>query len=105
MTSPPPSHGLRLLPPGDPYTQARDRETLIDKKHHREVWKTVGAPGTVLADGELAGIWRPRKTNSSLALTITTFRPLKPALRKQLQAEAEQLAQLRGAKTVQVVTS
>lgn len=102
LRSPPETRGVRLLPPSDPYTQLRDRDTIVDKKHHRNVWKTVGAPGTVLTDGRIAGIWRPRKSGRKLALSVETFQPLNTKLRKQLCDEAEHVAELRGASTVQV---
>lgn len=94
--------GVRLLPPRDPYTQLRDRETIVDRKYHRDVWKPVGDPGTVLVDGEIAGTWRPRKNGRRLALAVTTFRPLPAGKEKVLRDEAEQLAPLRGASSVTV---
>ncbi|AQA22942.1 hypothetical protein BTZ20_4241 [Rhodococcus sp. MTM3W5.2] len=102
LRSPPEARGVRLLPPRDPYTQMRDRDTIVDQKHHREVWKTVGEPGAVLADGTIVGIWRPRKSGRTLTLTVTTFRSLGPELRKQLHEEADHVAELRGATAVQV---
>jgi hypothetical protein len=102
LQSPPEAHGVRLLPPSDPYTQMRDRDTIVDRKHHREVWKTVGAPGAVLADGRIAGIWRPRKSGRKLTLTVKTFRSMSIELREQLHEEADHVAQLRGASAVQV---
>ncbi|HEX3785540.1 MAG TPA: winged helix DNA-binding domain-containing protein [Pseudonocardiaceae bacterium] len=102
LRSTPPSRGVRLLPPRDPYTQMRDRDTIVDPKHHREVWKPVGEPGAVLADGKITGIWRPRKSGRKLTLTITTFHSLSAALGKRLHEEAEHLAELRGASAVQI---
>ncbi|MGV8084507.1 MAG: winged helix DNA-binding domain-containing protein [Coriobacteriia bacterium] len=102
LQSPSETRGVRLLPPSDPYTQMRDRNIIVDKKHQREVWKTVGAPGAVLADGKIAGIWRPRKSGRTLTLTVGTFWPLNATLREQLREEAEQVAELRGASTAQV---
>ncbi|HEY4024435.1 MAG TPA: winged helix DNA-binding domain-containing protein [Pseudonocardiaceae bacterium] len=102
LRSPPEARGVRLLPPRDPYTQMRDRETIVDKQHHREVWKTVGEPGTVLADGRIVGIWRPRKSGRTLAVKVTTFRSLSTEVRKQLREEADQVAELRGAAGVHV---
>lgn len=90
-------HGVRLLPPGDPYTQMRDRATIVDPKHQRAVWKSVGAPGAVLADGAIAGTWRPRKHGRTLTVTVTLFAPLRSALRTALREEARHVAQLRGA--------
>lgn len=102
LRSAPTPKGVRLLPPSDPYTQLRDRETIVDRQHHRDVWKTVGAPGTVLTDGRITGIWRPRKSGRKLTITVTTFGPLPARTEKSLQAEAEQVATLRGASSVEI---
>ncbi|WP_051342538.1 winged helix DNA-binding domain-containing protein [Pseudonocardia spinosispora] len=102
LRSPPEPRGARLLPPGDPYTQMRDRGTIVDEAYQREVWKSVGAPGAVLADGAIVGTWRPRKSGRTLTLTIKAFRPLSTGLRTRLRAEADHVAELRGASAVQV---
>lgn len=94
--------GVRLLPPRDPYTQLRDRETIVDKAFHREVWRTAGEPGTVLVDGRIAGTWRPRKSGGRLTVTIRTFRPLPDPVEESLLAEIEQVASLRGATSAEV---
>lgn len=94
--------GARLLPPHDPYTQMRDRETIVDSKHHRDVWMMVGEPGTVLVDGKITGTWRPRKSSRKLTVTITTFGSLSDRDKRSLQGEAEQLGPLRGASSVDV---
>jgi DNA glycosylase AlkZ-like len=97
LRSAPAPSGVRLLPPRDPYTQLRDRETILDRKHHRHVWKPIGEPGTVLVDGRVAGTWRPRKHGRTLAVTISAFGPIRDRDRKLLNAEAVQVAVLRGA--------
>lgn len=102
LRSPPRPRGVRLLPPHDPYTQVRDRETIVDKKRHKDVWKSVGDPGTVLVDGEIIGVWRPRKSGRNLTITIETFGPLRDRNEKSLLAEAEQIAPLRAASSVDV---
>jgi hypothetical protein len=102
LRSAPMPKGVRLLPPRDPYTQMRDRETIVDKKYHPEVWKTVGEPGTVLAGGKIIGTWRPCKSGRTLAITIKTFGSLPDRDKKSLQGEAEQVAPLRGASSVHV---
>ena len=95
--------GLRLLPPHDPYTQQRDRATIVDPAHHREVWMPVGDPGAVLADGRVVGTWRPRRSGRRLTLTVRTFAS-PPALDASLlRDEAEHVAALRGASAVDVV--
>jgi hypothetical protein len=97
LRSPPAPRGVRLLPPRDPYTQLRDRDTIVDRKHHREVWRTTGGPGAVLADGAVVGTWRPRKSGSTLTLAVTVFQPSGTDLRTRLREEAEHVAALRGA--------
>lgn len=84
LRSPPTSNGVRLLPPRDPHTQLRDRETFVDKKYHRDVWKSVGDPGTVLVDGKIVGIWRPRKRGRSLSITIRTLNSQSGQVKKPL---------------------
>ena len=100
LRSAPTPEGVRLLPPRDSYTQLRDRETIVDPKYHREVWKPVGEPGTVLAAGAIAGIWRPRTRGRTLTLTGTTFGSLPERDMQALQHDAEQVAALRGASSV-----
>lgn len=102
LRSPPTPKGARLLPPRDPYIQLRDRDTIVDKKYHRDVWKAVGAPGTVLTDGRITGSWRPRTSGRKLTVSITSFGPLSARHRKSLETEAEQLAPLRGASSVHI---
>ena len=102
LQSAPKPKGVRLLPPRDPYTQLRDRETTIDKQYHLHVWRAVGDPGTVLVDGEIAGVWRPRKSGRKLTITVKSFGIMPARTKRPLQAEAEQVATLRGASSVDV---
>lgn len=92
--------GVRLLPPGDPYTQLRDRDTIVDPEHQREVWKAAGAPGTILVDGRIAGTWRARKQGRRLSLTCSYFGAAPDP--GELQVEAERLASVRAAELVEV---
>ena len=80
----------------------RDRDTIVDQKYHREVWKPIGEPGTVLAAGKIAGIWRPRKSGRKLTIAIKTFGPLPDRDTTSLRHEAEQVTPLRGASSVHV---
>jgi hypothetical protein len=91
-----PDDAVRLLPPHDPYTQCRDRETIVEKEHHRTVWAPVGAPGTVLVDGHVAGVWRPKKSGRSLTLTVSPFSSLPPSTVTALEEEAVGLGPFRG---------
>lgn len=93
----PPMQGLRLLPPRDPYTQVRDRETIVDKKFHKTVWKPVGDPGTVLSDGAIIGTWRPRKNGNKLRLVVAPFDRLAARVKEDIEHEAKKVATLRGA--------
>lgn len=99
----PAARGVRLLPPRDPYTQTRDRDRILAPEYHREVWKPVGEPGTVLVDGRIAGIWRPRTRGRRLTLTVTFFNPPAPRQVEDVRAEAERIGPLRGAASVDVV--
>lgn len=80
----------------------RDHDTVVEKPYHRQVWKTVGDPGALLVDGEVAGTWRPRKSGRTLTITITTFDPLRARHRRQIDDEAHRVAALRGATTAVV---
>ena len=102
LRSAPNPQGVRLLPPRDPYTQLRDRATILDRAHHRQVWRSVGDPGTVLSDGEIVGMWRPRKSGRRLTLRVTPFRALSEKVKEAVRGEAESVAALRGATSVEV---
>ena len=61
LASPPSAHGVRLLPPGDPYLQTPNRELLApDPELRKRLFRPVASPGVVLQDGRLAGTWRRR---------------------------------------------
>lgn len=102
LRSSPMPQGVRLLPPRDPYTQLRDRDTILPEPHHRDVWKPVGEPGAVLVDGRIAGVWRPSRSGRRLNLAVTTFGQLSAGDRDRLADEAAQLGPLRGAASVDV---
>jgi Winged helix DNA-binding domain len=80
----------------------RDRETIVDKRYHREVWKSVGDPGALMTNGKITGIWRARKSGRTLAMIVRTFSSLREKDRKSIEDEAEQVAMLRGAASVAV---
>ncbi|WAL64830.1 winged helix DNA-binding domain-containing protein [Amycolatopsis cynarae] len=89
---------VRLLPPWDPFLQSRDRALLVpDKARQKEIWKIIGNPGVLLADGELAGTWRTKGSGRKrLEFTLTPFWPLPAPVRKAAEAEAERVATARG---------
>jgi hypothetical protein len=103
LESPPEAAGVRLLPPYDAYLDQRDRATLLpDKALHRRVWRILGNPGVVLADGQVVGLWRPQKKGRRLVVTVETFAPLSREARAELDAEAALLAPYRGCTSADV---
>jgi hypothetical protein len=97
LENPPEPDLVRLLPPLDPLIQARDRAVLVpDRARQKEVWKILGNPGVLLADGEVAGVWRAKAVGRKrLDFTITPFTPVRAAVRKAAAAEAELVAAAR----------
>jgi hypothetical protein len=92
--------GVRLLGAGDPLLLARDRDVLVpDGELRGRVFRPAGAPGIVLADGELAGLWRARKKGRRLELEVEELQPLDACA---LRAEALRIAPLRGCTDVAV---
>ncbi|MDO3702129.1 crosslink repair DNA glycosylase YcaQ family protein [Micromonospora sp. C28SCA-DRY-2] len=101
-----PAPGVRLLPPGDPFLQARDRDALVpEKAHQKQLWRIIGNPGALLVDGEVAGVWRAKVAGrGALEVTVTPFdgRALPGRARRELEAEAAVVAAARGATEVRV---
>jgi hypothetical protein len=63
--------GVRLLGPGDPQLQRRDREALVpDPAWRKQVWKAVGGAGIVTRDGTAVALWRARKKGKTLEVTL-----------------------------------
>jgi hypothetical protein len=93
----------RLLPPSDPWLQARDRELVVPEADRRKaVWGAIGNPGVLLLDGEVAGTWRARTERKRLLVTLDAFGPLRPAARREIEQEAELLAASRGSESSEV---
>jgi hypothetical protein len=94
----PEPRGARLLPNLDPLASAKDREILVpDDAVRKRIWVSLGGPGLVLIDGEVAGTWRPRKKGKVLVVEIEPLRELTRSEEEALAAEAERLAPFRGA--------
>ncbi len=99
----PEPRGARLLPNLDPIASARDREVLVpDEATRKRIWASLGGPGMALVDGEVAGLWRPRKTGKRLEVQLEPLRPITSAEREALAEEAERLAPFRGADTAEL---
>jgi DNA glycosylase AlkZ-like len=103
LSDPPAATGVRLPPPADPYLDQRDRDTLLpDRELRARVRRPLGNPGVVLADGELAGLWRPAKRGERLVLTIEPIAPATRAAADAIRVEAELVAAHRGCSRAEV---
>ncbi|GGM60186.1 DNA glycosylase AlkZ-like family protein [Dactylosporangium sucinum] len=92
-----PVAGVRLLPPSDPFLQARDRSVLTpEKAREKEVWRMLGNPGVLLHDGDLAGTWRGTVRKGRLEVALTPWGRLSTATRSAVEAEAQTIAVVRG---------
>lgn len=92
---------VRLLPPSDPFLQARDRGIVVpDKARQSMVWRALNSPGALLVNGEVTGIWRSRAGGTKLS--VAPFDTLSSRVRSAVQAEATRLAEARGLKAVEV---
>ncbi|HEX2084308.1 MAG TPA: crosslink repair DNA glycosylase YcaQ family protein [Solirubrobacteraceae bacterium] len=95
LESPPAAHGVRLIPPGDPYLQVPNRPLLApDAELRKRLFRPVASPGAVLKDGRLAGLWRVRAKGRKAEVTVERLGRL---ARGDLEEEVERLAALRGA--------
>lgn len=91
----PKAEGIVLVPPHDPYLRQVDRTLLVpDSGRRRQVWRALSAPGALLVDGEVAGVWRYRR--SERKVTITPFEALTTAQRKKAERSAQLIAQATG---------
>jgi hypothetical protein len=99
LEDPPGARGVRLLPSLDPIAGSKDRELIApDKAVRSRIWMSLGGAGMVLADGALAGTWRPAKKGSRLVITVDAT-----GVRDgELAAEAERIAPFRGARTAEI---
>ena len=89
------ARNTRLLGPFDLYLQGRDRSVLVQEPERaKDLWRTLGRPGGVLVDGEIAGTWRARKTGSSVAVTVESWDGAVD--RTAIGEQAERLAAFRG---------
>jgi hypothetical protein len=90
-----PVEGVRLLGPFDLFLQGRDRELVLpDAAARKDLWRTIGRPGGVLAGHELVGSWRPRSSGKKLRIAVTMWSGARPP--KELAEQAERLATFRG---------
>jgi winged helix DNA-binding protein len=99
----PSGSGVRLLPPFDPYLDQRDRATLFpDPELRARARSGIGAPGAVLVDGALAGLWRPAKKGKRLVVTVEPVTKAARTAADAIAAEAEIVAPHRGCSKAEV---
>ena len=85
---------VRLLGPFDLFLQGRDRDLVVpDPAARKDLWRTLGRPGAVLAGDEIVGSWRPRASGRKLRLAVSMWDGGDPPA--GLDAEAERLAAFR----------
>jgi hypothetical protein len=86
-----------LIGSHDPYLQLRDRDVLVaGTPRQKDLWRTLGRPGAVLVDGDVAGTWRPRSSGKTLAIDLDAWTSIKGKTRKAVEQELERLAAYRG---------
>ncbi|MEH1101806.1 DNA glycosylase AlkZ-like family protein [Micromonospora sp. CPCC 205561] len=102
-----PLPGVRLLPPGDPFLQARDRDVLVPQRARQpQLWRVIGRPGALLVDGDVAGTWRAKQGGRGvLEVSVTPWGALSGRARREVEAEAAGVAVARGAGDVRVTVS
>jgi hypothetical protein len=88
-----PATATRLLGPYDLFLQAKDRPLLVgDPARAKALWPVLGRPGAVLVDGEVAGLWRPRRSGKGLTVRVEVWGDDAPAVRTGIGDQAERLA-------------
>lgn len=98
LDSPQQAKGTRLIPPGDPYLQLPNRPLLVpDAELRKRLFRPVASPGAVLKDGRLAGLWRVRAKGKKAEITVEKLGRI---ARRDLETEAQRVADLRGASEV-----
>jgi hypothetical protein len=94
---------VRLLGAFDPFLQARDRDLIVpDKAMQKTLWPVLGRPGALFVDGEVVGTWRTRSSGKKLTVEVDAVAPLPPSTWRDIDAEAQRLARVRGAADVAV---
>jgi hypothetical protein len=98
LPEPPEPPRVRLLPPGDPYLQTRNRKLIVpDAKAQKVLWRILGNPGALLVDGEIVAAWRAKAVGKRrLEFQLEPFDELPPDIGQELDAEARLIAAARG---------
>jgi hypothetical protein len=86
----------RLLPAFDPWVvgASRSAAALLDPRHKSRVFRPQGwISPVVLVNGRMVGVWRHARKSRRLQVEIEPFGRLPAWARRQLEAEAERLAE------------
>jgi hypothetical protein len=95
---------VRLLSPGDPLLQMRDRELLVpERKLQQSVWKTLAPSGLVLAGPKVVAIARIRKQRDTLLVNLQALGKVPAGVRATIDDEAARLATVRSCGEARVV--
>jgi DNA glycosylase AlkZ-like len=83
---------VRLLPAFDSYTLGyADRELVVPGERRADVYHGGQTAPVVLVDGRAAGTWRYEKRGRRLRITARAFDSFRPAVRREISAEAEDI--------------
>ena len=94
---------VRLLAPGDPLLQLRDRDTLVpDRAMQKVIWKNLSPSGVVLMGPDVAAVARLQKKKDMLHVTVDAMRRFDGTARAAVEEGAERLAKLRACSEVNV---
>lgn len=92
----PATRPVRLVWPGDPLLQLRDRATLVaEPALQKTIWKNLAPAGVLVAGTQVAGIARAKKRAKRLEIAIEAIGALDAKTRAAAEAEAERLAAVR----------
>ncbi|MDO9356196.1 MAG: winged helix DNA-binding domain-containing protein [Solirubrobacteraceae bacterium] len=95
--------GARLLGPGDPILQARDREvTVADAGVRKKLWTAIPTTGLAIHGSDAFATWKAKKSGKRLDLTLATFAKVPRGAKAAIEEQAERLAPHRGATSVAV---
>lgn len=92
------SEVVRIVSPGDPALQMRDRELLVPDKLAKVIWKNLAPTGVLFVGPRVAGVVRAKKKKDALAVEIELVKKLDAKTRATAEREAARLAAVRGAK-------
>lgn len=95
LDDPPAAEGVRLLGPGDPLLQGRDRALLIpDEAVRKRLWTAIPTTGLVVSAGRPVATWKAKKAGKRLAVTVDAFG--RAPSKRGVEDEADRLAPHRG---------